>query len=159
MVKIELIDETGNAARILKTAGKTIAVAESCTGGLLSHKLTNIKGSSDFFLMGIVAYSPEIKADLLKLDRKILKTYGAVSPEAAEKMAEGVAGLAGADIGLSVTGFADGERAGEVYLGIHRTDTGTTEVKAFHFPGKREDVKEQAAMAALEVIAALAKGH
>ena len=155
MVKIELIDETGDAARTLKTAGMTIAVAESCTGGLLSHKLTNIRGSSDFFRLGIVAYSSKIKVELLNLDKKLLEKHGAVSPEVAEKMAEGVARLADTDIGLSITGFADGDRAGEVYLGIYRRDTSTTLVKAYHFSGKREDVKEYAAMAALEAIASL----
>ncbi|MCK4613504.1 MAG: CinA family protein [Thermoplasmata archaeon] len=152
MARILLIDEIGDAARALKLSGTTIAVAESCTGGLISHKLTNINGSSDFFLLGLVAYTNQAKRNMLQVKAGTLKKHGAVSPEVAREMAEGISRLADSDIGISITGFADGERAGEVYLGIHDRKSDATEIKNFRLVGGRENIKEQAAMIAIEEI-------
>jgi nicotinamide-nucleotide amidase len=84
----------------------TLALAESCTGGLVGHRLTDVPGSSDYFLGGIVAYSYEAKEKLLGVHHDTLYDHGAVSPETAIEMARGARRVLGADIGLSVTGIA-----------------------------------------------------
>ncbi|MCA3747785.1 MAG: competence/damage-inducible protein A [Rubrobacter sp.] len=101
-------DETLESAvgRLLKERGETLAVAESCTGGLLAKRLTDVPGSSAYFKEGIVAYSNEAKERLLGVPRKMLAEHGAVSEPVARRMAEGVRELSGADYGLSVTGIA-----------------------------------------------------
>lgn len=90
----------------LVAARKTVAVAESCTGGLIANRMTNISGSSEVFLGGIVSYSNELKEQVLHVDPKILKEHGAVSQECAEAMVRGVHQLTGADFCASVTGIA-----------------------------------------------------
>jgi nicotinamide-nucleotide amidase len=101
-------DETLESAvgRLLRERGETLAVAESCTGGLLAKRLTDIPGSSEYFREGIVAYSNEAKERLLMVPRELLVEHGAVSEPVARRMAEGVRKLSGADYGLSVTGIA-----------------------------------------------------
>jgi PncC family amidohydrolase len=84
----------------------TIATAESCTGGLVSHRITTIPGSSAYFLGGIVAYSNEVKHSLLAVPQDVLERFGAVSAECALAMARGVRERIGADIGISTTGIA-----------------------------------------------------
>lgn len=155
MVRIQLIDEVADAVRNLKIAHKTISVAESCTGGLLSHKLTDIKGISDFFLMGLVAYSNEVKKLVLHVKKQTIDKFGAVSAEVATEMAEGIAKLSKSDFGISITGFADGSKAGEIYLGIHDRMGKKTIVKRLDLHGGRKEVKEQAAMVAIEEISKL----
>lgn len=102
--------------------GVMLAVAESCTGGLLAAVLTDVEGCAHGFDRGVVAYTDEAKADLLSVPRVILETDGAVSPRAAEAMAVGVLEASKADIALSVTGFAGAgapaEEAGLVYFGL-----------------------------------------
>ena len=152
MARIQLIDEVADAVKGLKIANKTISVAESCTGGLISHKLTNIKGISDLFLMGLVAYSNEVKKLILHVKKETLDRFGAVSAEVAKEMAEGISTLSNSDIGISITGFADGAKAGEIYLGIHDRKGKNTIVKRLDLRGGRREVKEQAAMVAIEEI-------
>ena len=91
---------------LLRNSGKTLALAESCTGGLISRKLTTIAGSSDYFLGGVTAYSNKLKTHFLQVDQALLLARGAVSEEVAMAMAEGIVSETGADIGLSVTGIA-----------------------------------------------------
>lgn len=158
MARIQLIDEVADAVKSLKLTHTTISIAESCTGGLISHKLTNIKGISDFFLMGLVAYSNEMKKLLLHVKKETLDKFGAASAEVAKEMAEGISKLSKSDIGISITGFADGERAGEIYLGIHDHKGKRTIVKKLDFHGGRREVKEQAAMVAIEEISKLTSG-
>jgi len=155
MARIQLIDEVADAVRNLKITHKTISIAESCTGGLISHKLTNIKGISDFFLMGLVAYSNEVKKLILHVKKETLDKFGAVSAEVAREMAEGISKLSKSDIGISITGFSDGEKAGEIYLGIHDRKGRKTIVKKLDLHGRRREVKEQAAMIAIEEISKL----
>ncbi len=155
MARIQIIDEVADAVKSLKITKTTISIAESCTGGLISHKLTNIKGISDFFLMGLVAYSNEVKKLLLHVKKETLDKFGAASEEVAKEMAEGIATLSKSDIGISITGFADGERAGEIYLGIHERKGKRTVVKKLDLHGGRQEVKEQAAMVAIEEISKL----
>jgi nicotinamide-nucleotide amidase len=104
--------------------GKTIALAESCTGGLVAHRLTRVEGVGPHFPGAIVSYGNEIKSALLGVPDELLATKGAVSPEVAEAMAEGVRTRMGADLGLSVTGIAGPtggtpeKPVGLVYLGM-----------------------------------------
>ncbi len=92
--------------KMLIDKGLTIAVAESCTGGLIAHKLTNIPGSSSYMLCGVVAYSNDSKHRILGVDRELIRVHGAVSAEVAAAMSDGVRKISGADIGISTTGIA-----------------------------------------------------
>lgn len=120
--KKEALEKT--LARTLLASKRTISVAESCTGGLISHRLTTIPGSSKYFIGGVVAYSNEVKISLLNVPEKDIKRYGVVSSEVARSMAEGVAKLFGTDISISVTGIAgpgggsDGKPVGTAYMGF-----------------------------------------
>lgn len=159
MARIQLIDEVADAVKSLRIANTTISIAESCTGGLISHKLTNIKGISEFFLMGLVAYSNDVKKLLLHVKKETLDKFGAASEQVAREMAIGIAKLAKSDIGISITGFADGEKAGEIYLGIHDRKGKRTIVKKLELHGGRSEVKEQAAMIAIDEISKLTAGQ
>ena len=90
----------------LKQANKTIATAESCTGGLLSKRITDIAGSSEVFKMGVCTYSNEAKMNVLNVKENTLQQFGAVSPQTAKQMAEGIRNISGADIGIAITGIA-----------------------------------------------------
>lgn len=105
----------------LKISGKKIALAESCTGGLVAKLLTDMPGSSSFFECGIVSYSNRIKSEILGVDESVIDKYTVVSPEVAMEMAKRVRILAGADFGIGITGVAgpgpDGEHPeGEIYV-------------------------------------------
>ncbi|MEW5900563.1 MAG: competence/damage-inducible protein A [Acidobacteriota bacterium] len=144
------------AGRMLKKNRKTLAVAESCSGGLLSHRLTNIPGSSSYFLAGAVAYSNVSKVDLLGVPSDLLEAHGAVSFPAARAMAEGIRRRAGADYGLAVTGIAGPgggtaeKPAGLVYTAL--AWPGGSEVRRNLFLGPREQVKAQSAQKALDML-------
>jgi nicotinamide-nucleotide amidase len=134
----------------------TIAVAESCTGGLIADRLTDVSGSSAYFERGVVTYSNRSKVDLLGVPEAILVTHGAVSKEAALAMAEGVRHSAGTDIGVSTTGIAgptggtDEKPVGLVWIGY--ADVRGSLALKFNFGGPRAVVKERAAQAALELV-------
>jgi nicotinamide-nucleotide amidase len=100
----EGMEET--VGRLLRERGLTLAVAESCTGGLIGHRLTDVAGSSEYFLLGVVSYSNEAKQEVLGVRAETLATFGAVSIETAEEMAAGIRQLAGSDLGLATTGIA-----------------------------------------------------
>jgi len=144
--------------RILRKKKLTIAVAESCTGGLISSRITDISGSSGYFLAGIVSYSNEIKKSLLGVSEISLKRHGAVSKQVALEMAEGVSVLASADIGIGVTGIAGPtggtkkKPLGLVYIAL-ATDKKRI-VKEFRFKGPRQDIKFKASQAALDLVCA-----
>jgi nicotinamide-nucleotide amidase len=109
---------------LLRRRHLTLAVAESCTGGLIGHRVTDVPGSSEYFLLGIVAYSNDAKRNLLGVAPETLASRGAVSTEVAEEMARGVRRAAGADLGLSTTGIAGpgggspGKPVGTVCIGL-----------------------------------------
>ena len=138
----------------LRALKKTLAVAESCTGGELSNAITEIPGASDVFVGGLVAYTNNVKMDLLKVSEDILHQHGAVSAECAVAMAVGAAECLGADYALSVTGFAgpgggdDENPVGTVYLGYF-SPAGFWS-RRVHYPGNRRDVKKRAAQTALD---------
>ena len=100
----EGMEET--VGRLLRERGLTLALAESCTGGLIGHRITEVPGSSEYFLVGVVSYSNDAKERLLGVRPETLRDFGAVSTQAAEEMAAGVRRLSGADLGLSTTGIA-----------------------------------------------------
>lgn len=142
--------------RLLREARMTMAMAESCTGGLISHMITTIPGSSTYFLGGVTAYSNSMKIKYLHVDPALITAHGAVSEEVAKAMAEGIRIQTGADIGLSVTGIAgpDGgtpeKPVGTVYFGF----TSSTESRAlrFRFSGSREQIQEITAYTGLNLI-------
>jgi len=141
---------------LLRKRGMTLALAESCTGGLIGHRITNVSGSSDYFLMGLVVYSNEAKTRFLEVEPSLLKEYGAVSSEVAARMAEGAREAAGASIGLAVTGIAGpagGSRdkpVGTVFIAL-ASDAGNR-CKGFRFRGSREDIKALTAQNALDLL-------
>ena len=144
------------AGTLLRGKGLTLAVAESCTGGLVSSLITDVPGSSDYFRGGVVAYSNEVKESVLGVPRDILESVGAVSPECARAMAEGVRNLLGADIGLATTGIAGPGGAtptkpvGLVYIAL--AHPGGTLVREFRFVGARRGNKHSAAHEALQLL-------
>jgi nicotinamide-nucleotide amidase len=141
---------------LLKKTNKTLAVAESCSGGLISHRLTNVPGSSAYFLEGLIAYSNAAKIDLLFVSPKLIETHGAVSPETAKAMARGVRKRARADLGLAVTGIAGPsggtpeKPVGLVFVAL--AWQGGTEVQKNLFLGTRDRIKIQSAQNALDVL-------
>ncbi len=140
--------------RTLKEQGLTLAVAESCTGGLICHRLTNIAGSSDYFLGGVVTYSNRAKMDLLRVPEDILAQQGAVSAQTVRAMALGVRGLFNAAIGLAVSGIAGPsggslkKPVGTVYIGV-ATHQGV-QARHYFFHGSREEIKSLSAQTALD---------
>src|SRR5688500_4985133 len=109
--------------RLLSEAGKTVSVAESCTGGLIGSRLTEVPGASSYFMEGVVSYSNEAKARTLNVAKPLLDEFGAVSAEVAGAMAEGMRNRSGTDYAISVTGIAgpgggtEEKPVGLVYLG------------------------------------------
>lgn len=140
--------------QLLRARKLTLAVAESCSGGLICHRLTNVPGSSDYFLGGLVTYSNQAKIDLLKVPASTLQTSGAVSAPTAEAMALGAAAQFHADVAVAVTGIAGPsggspeKPVGTVYMGL-ATSLG---VKSRHclFHGSREEIKILTAQTALD---------
>jgi len=134
----------------------TIAVAESCTGGLVSHKLTNVPGSSNYFNRGIVAYSNKAKVEVLGVPEKTIKIHGAVSPETALAMAEGVRRISKTDVGISTTGIAGPgggtpvKPVGLVYIGY--ADSKRSFFEEHHFTRDRWWNKERSAITALDLV-------
>jgi PncC family amidohydrolase len=141
---------------ILTARGLTLAAAESCTGGLVSHRITNVPGSSVYFLGGVVSYANAAKVALVGVLPETLEQYGAVSQETVTQMARGVRKALMADIGIAISGIA-GPGGGTVEKPVGLTWVGlsavaTDEARKFIWPGDRFAVKEQSAQAALELI-------
>ena len=140
--------------------GWKLAVAESCTGGLIGARLTSVPGSSSYFLGGVIAYSNELKMGLLGVPMGLLESEGAVSGLVVEAMAMGVVGTAMADCSIAVTGVAgpDGgtpeKPVGTVWVGV-ALPSGTTS-RMYRFDGDREAVRQQTADTALEFFLELA---
>ena len=134
----------------------TLAIAESCTGGLIANRITDVPGSSAAFLMGIVSYSNEAKKDILGVAEQLLIDKGAVSEEVARAMAEGVRRTAGSDIGISVTGIAGPgggtpqKPVGLVYIALS-TEKGTVASRQ-QFSGSRVDIKLRTSQTALDML-------
>ena len=136
--------------------GLFLAVAESCTGGLLAKRITDRPGSSAYFRGGVIAYADGIKSEILGVDESVLEAEGAVSEAAAVGMAQGVAERLGADVGIGVTGIAGPEGGteekpvGTVWCGVTYRGRGVAAHRIF--PGDREAIRERAAQAALHLL-------
>ncbi len=147
---------------MLKEKNLTLAVAESCTGGLLGKYITDIPGSSDYFVGGVIAYSNGIKMKLLSVPQIILEKYGAVSAECARYMAEGAAQNLSANIGVSITGVAGPtggtpeKPVGLVYIGLYAS--GHADAREYRIGPDRERNRERSATAALDLIRRYLKG-
>lgn len=133
------------AVRLLTEKGLKVAVAESCTGGYLAKRLTDVSGSSKVFECGVCSYSNRIKHQLLGVSEQTLEEYGAISEQTAEQMASGVRNLSGADIGISVTGNAgptadEGKEVGLVYIGVDSPKM--THVFTLHVNRRDQDARE-----------------
>ncbi|HEX9078667.1 MAG TPA: nicotinamide-nucleotide amidohydrolase family protein, partial [Desulfuromonadaceae bacterium] len=149
---IETMDEA--LARLFRQSGQTLALAESCTGGMISRRITDIPGSSAYFLEGVVTYSNSAKERLLGVPAAILREKGAVSAECAEAMATGVRRAAGSGLGLAVTGIAgpDGgtpdKPVGTVFIALAGPDGCRTE--RFLFGRSRDEIRVMTAWTALD---------
>jgi PncC family amidohydrolase len=138
----------------LRRSGRSLAVAESCTGGLLGSAVTDVPGSSAYFLGGVISYADRVKVDHLGVSDAVLRRYGAVSEEAAAAMASGVRQLLKADIGVSITGVAGPDAggskpAGLTFIGI-AAQASTTH--RFQWSGDRWDNRRRSVIAALELL-------
>jgi PncC family amidohydrolase len=136
--------------------GATLATAESCTGGLIGHLLTEIPGSSDYYVGGLVSYSDGLKRDWLGVDERILHSHGAVSAQACVAMAEGARSRYTAALAVSATGIAgpsggtDAKPVGLTYVGV--ADDGGHDVRRFVWEGDRHANKLRSAEAALSLV-------
>ena len=142
--------------QLLKGRDLWLAVTESNTGGLLSHLITNVPGSSTYFKGGVIAYANEVKADVLGVSSQTLDNFGAVSKETVIEMAREVRKVLDADIGVAISGVAgpgggtDEKPVGTTVIGMSALEKETT--KLFVFPGERLDIKTQAAQAAMQLV-------
>ena len=141
---------------LLREKRLTLSVAESCTGGLLANRITNVPGSSDVFNMGVVSYSNQSKSKLLGVPEDMIIEHGAVSEEVAKAMAEGIRRVSGSDVSVGITGIAGPaggtptKPVGLVYMSL--CIDGRTQITKNQFPGGREDVKQRSTQVALNMI-------
>ena len=151
-------DDADLAAIVLekcRALGLTLAVAESCTGGMLGERITSVPGSSDVFVGGVIAYHNDVKRDALGIRQGDLEAFGAVSEKVAAQMATGVRERMGADIGVSITGIAgpgggSAEKpVGLVWIGVHASERSTRRI---HTGGDRGEIRQRAVQAALEMV-------
>jgi PncC family amidohydrolase len=151
----KILDVIEQVHEIFKKRGLTLSVAESCTGGLISHYITVLPGASSFFEAGVVTYSAEAKKKILGISPSTIKKYGVVSENTAGEMAENVRSLTGTDYALSTTGnlgpdVLEGKEKGLVYIAVSKI--GQTISKEFRLTGDREENKEAASLSALNLL-------
>ncbi len=138
-----------------RALGLTLAVAESCTGGMLGERITSVPGSSDVFVGGVIAYHDDVKRDSLGIRQGDLDTFGAVSEKVAGQMATGVRERMGADIGVAITGIAGpgggsaDKPVGLVWIGVHGSERSTRRI---HTGGDRGEIRQRAVQAALDMV-------
>lgn len=161
------MDETleVRAGELLRARRLTVAAAESCTGGLIMHRLTNVPGSSAYVIGGTVTYSNEVKMHLLGVPEATLVQHGAVSSPTAAAMAAGVRRLFTTSLALSVTGIAGpgggsaDKPIGLTYIGLSAEDLPTPHVVRYVWDGSRVENKQQSADAALKLLIAYLQGE
>ena len=142
---------------LLREQGRTLAAAESCTGGLIAKRMTDLAGASQIFLGGVVSYTNAVKARVLGVPQALLDEYGAVSEPVARAMAEGVRRITGADYGVSVTGVAGpdrddrGNEVGTVYVALAGAEGTVCRLCRFGALSRAE-IRERAAAAALALL-------
>lgn len=150
--------------KLLLSKRLTLAVAESCTGGLIGDRITDFAGSSVYFKEGVVAYSNEAKVRVLQVKEETLNEFGAVSRESALEMARGVQRISGTDIGLATTGIAGPtggtakKPVGLVYIALAWPEMGVEICKEFRFGGKRREIKESTAINTLDILRKALRG-
>ncbi len=153
------IDDQGMEAgvgELLRQRGLTLAIAESCTGGLIANRITDVPGASDYFLAGIVSYANQAKMDVLGVPEAVLAEHGAVSQECAEAMARGVRRVAGSDYGIATTGVAgpgggtEEKPVGLVYIALDGP-SGTVCDRQL-WPGTRDQFKQRVSQMALNML-------
>jgi nicotinamide-nucleotide amidase len=143
--------------KLLHAQSKTVATAESCTGGLLANRITNVPGASDVFVAGYVVYANEAKVDVLNVDPETIREHGAVSEPVARAMADGARKRSGATFALATTGIAgpsggtEEKPVGTVFVALASAD-GDIQVKRSFFPNDRETFKQQAAQTAFDML-------
>jgi PncC family amidohydrolase len=148
---------------LLRDRGLTLSVAESCTGGLLGHRLTNVPGSSDYFMGGVIVYSYDAKERVLNVRHDTLVDYGAVSEETALEMARGARRLFHTDLALSITGIAGpggglpDKPVGLTYIALSAREREMCQ--PFVWDSDREGNKIRSTQAALEILAAYLRGR
>ncbi|PTL55076.1 competence/damage-inducible protein A [Paraconexibacter algicola] len=144
-------------AELLRSSGRTIATAESCTGGLLLGRLTELAGSSDYVLGGIVAYANAVKSAVAGVDPALIERVGAVSQEVAEALADGARSVTGADVGVGITGVAgpgggtEEKPVGLVWLSVAVGDAQRL-TRSITIPGSRADVRDRATTVGLHLV-------
>ncbi len=157
-MKQEVLKVIKKVHKIFKKKGLTLSIAESCTGGLISHYITTLSGASAFFVAGIVSYSGDAKKTLLGVSSKTIQHYGVVSEETAREMAEKVRLLTKTDYSISTTGnlgpdVLKGKKQGLVYIAASKD--GKTISKKLQLKGDREANKEEASLSALRFLVEL----
>ena len=151
----EMLEEV--VGNLLTLNNMTLSTAESCTGGLLSHRITNVPGSSSYFLEGVISYSNEAKCEILGVPMELIESHGAVSVPVVEAMAKGVRHISNSDIGIGISGIAGPaggtleKPVGTVYIGLDSETEGTLSRK-FQFHGTREEIKLVTVLKALDMI-------
>ncbi len=151
-------DETMESVvgELLKKGNYTLSVAESCTGGLIGHRITNVSGSSDYFRCGTVVYSNEAKVEVLGIDEELIRKHGAVSEEVATAMCSNVKKLGKSDLAIATTGIAGPtggtpeKPVGTIFIGIGLRDR--IKVKRYLFEGNRHEIKTMTSQMALDMI-------
>ena len=157
-----LVQLASELQRACLDRGLTLSTAESCTGGLVAHLITEVPGSSRYFRGGVVSYSNEAKLELLDVPPDVLEAHGAVSAQVARAMADGAARRFGSDLAIAVTGIAgpDGgtpaKPVGLTYVAV-RSRAGT-EVRRYQWAGDRSGNKRESAEAALRVVLEMTDG-
>ena len=142
------------AGERLRRLGRWLAVAESCTGGLLGAALTNVPGSSAYFLGGVISYADRVKIEQLAVPEETLRRYGAVSEQTAAAMAVGVRQLLDADLGISITGVAGPDAEGSKPVGLTYIGVAAGSISTYHYQwaGDRWDNRRRSVVAALELL-------
>ncbi|MCH5186892.1 MAG: CinA family protein [Oscillospiraceae bacterium] len=155
MINEEIISSAKHLVDLLAEKRKTVATAESCTGGMIGGSLTSVPGASEVYGFGFITYANEAKEKLLGVRHDTLLSHGAVSPETAREMAEGARKVSGADIAVAVTGIAGPgggtpeKPVGLVYVGIS-TESGAWAEK-LNLSGSRDEIRKQTVLAALRL--------
>jgi nicotinamide-nucleotide amidase len=150
-------------ADLLRSAGKTIATAESCTGGLLAGRLTDLAGSSEYVLGGLVVYSDEAKTGLAGVDPSLIPRVGAVSTEVAEALAAGARERLGADVGVGITGIAgpgggsEEKPVGTVCFSV--SDGAASMTRRIQLPGGRADIRDRSTTVAMHMVRRVLRGE
>jgi len=151
----EVLEVVQKVHKFFRKKGLTLSVAESCTGGLISHYITTLPGASIFFKAGVISYSIESKKIILGVSPEAISRHGVVSKEAAVEMAEKVRSLTRTDYSVSTTGnlgpdVLEGKEKGLIYIAVNKK--GKTISRVLRLKGNREENKEEAALSALELL-------